>query len=184
MTIRPITMTVGGKLSDTAITHPYPEDDGFTYQVPLYGMKVVGTTDDGKRAERAFKVLRFGLHRKSKVGPPQMVGLSAFQTHTIKAWLPTYTVHSFPSVEDGAWQVTGNFLIHDGPDNPMTENYASIGCVEICGGPLGFVQFNDFLISLSGAPGPTRGQKLSQMGGARQMKITYSPAPHPAIVKY
>lgn len=56
--------------------------------------------------------------------------------------------------EAGAWQVYGNFLIHDGPDNKTdgAEPYATIGCIEVWGGPQGFVGFNSFLmISLSGS---------------------------------
>ena len=32
--------------------------------------------------------------------------------------------------EDGAWQVHGNYLIHDGPDDPMTQVYVTAGCIE------------------------------------------------------
>lgn len=77
-----------------------------------------------------------------------MVGLADHQTHIIKAWLPNYRVHSARSQENRAWQVYGNFLIHDGPDNP-TELFATIGCVEVMG-YRGFVKFNDLIISLSG----------------------------------
>jgi hypothetical protein len=51
--------------------------------------------------------------------------LADYQTHTIKAWLPDYSVHSYPSPEDGAWQVYNNFVIHDGPDKPKQQLYAA-----------------------------------------------------------
>jgi hypothetical protein len=47
-----------------------------------------------------------------------------------------------------AWQVFGNFLTHDGPDN-APELFASIGYVEVMG-PQGFVRFNNLIIALSG----------------------------------
>jgi hypothetical protein len=37
-------------------------------------------------------------------------------------------------------------LIHDKPDDPKTQLYATAGCIEICGGPEGLVAFNQFLV--------------------------------------
>jgi hypothetical protein len=76
--------------------------------------------------------------------------------------------------------VTGGFLIHDGPDKPMSQIYASIGCIEICGGPRGFDQFNDFIIQLSGSK-KTRTEALVEIGAARKIKITYLKAEKPAL---
>lgn len=90
-------------------------------------------------------------------------------------------MHSAPSVEKGAWQVYGNFLIHDGPDDPASQVYASIGCVEICGGPNGFVKFNDYIISLSGTKAKTRAKKLAEIGRSKIMKITYLAASRPPL---
>jgi len=97
----------------------------------------------------------------------------------IKAWLPNYTVHSAASLEAGAWQVYQNFLIHDGPDDPANEVYATIGCIEICGQPQGFDTFNNFLIGLSGPKAKDRAAQLAEIGAARNLTITYLKAPRP-----
>ena len=85
------------------------------------------------------------------------------------------------SPENGAWQVYGNFLIHDGPDNP-SEIFATIGCIEIMG-VRGFVRFNDVIIGLSGPKAKTRDQRLIEIGGAGRMSITYARASRPALKK-
>lgn len=54
--------------------------------------------------------------------------LADAQVHVVKAWLPHHKVHSAPSIEDGGWQVYGNFLIHDGPDNDVNV-HATNGCM-------------------------------------------------------
>ena len=105
------------------------------------------------------------------------------QTHTIKAWLPHYTVHSAHSREKGAWQVYNNFLIHDGPDDPKKEIYASIGCIEICNGPQGFDRFNDLIISLSGSKKQNRASQLQEIGAAKIITITYQKAIRPNYSK-
>lgn len=120
---------------------------------------------------------------KTLKSPPTVVGLADFQVHVIKAWLPNYSVHSAVSLERGAWQVYGNFLIHDGPDNPKVQVYASIGCIEICNGPRGFDIFNDFLISLSGPTSTDRADQLVEIGRAKKMFIKYLKASRPPLVK-
>ncbi len=88
---------------------------------------------------------------------------------------------SAPSVEDGAWQVYGNFLIHDGPDS-ATEIFATIGCIEIMG-PSGFVKFNELIINLSGPRATTRDAQLAEIGRAGNMIIRYDAAARPALVR-
>lgn len=181
MGLRKINLTVGNKVIGYALTWSYPNHDKKTYTIPTYSLTVEGEDNAGKRLSKSYEVFRFGVQRPSPKSAARVVGLADKQTHTIKAWLPNYRVHSAPSKEDGAWQVYGNFLIHDGPDEPKRENYASIGCVEVCGGPGGFVQFNDFVISLSGSAKPTRGEKLAEIGSSGVMVITYLKAARPPL---
>jgi hypothetical protein len=77
--------------------------------------------------------------------------------------------------------VNGNYLIHDGPDNPKTQLYATAGCVEICGGPNGFVAFNQHIIVLSGSMRSAMAQQLAEIGASGCMSITYLPATPPPI---
>ena len=127
-------------------------------------MNVTGTFNSGKRIRSWMAVVMLARRR-----------------YVIRRWIPTYKVHSFPSREDGAWQVHGNYLIHDGPDDPKTQLYATAGCIEICGGPDGFVAFNRFLVQLSGTTQPTLALQLKEIGDSACMTITYLPATLPAV---
>jgi len=182
--MRRVKMVVGSAPMGSALTWAYPagRDHGI-YSIPTYPLKVAGTDEAGTKVERTFEVFRFGVQGKSRHSSPRVVGLANFQTHVIKSWLPHYTVHSASSVEKGAWQVYGNFLIHDGPDDPKTQVYASIGCVEICNGPRGFDAFNDFLIGLSGPTAATRAERLVQIGRAKTLEITYLKASRPSLMR-
>ena len=187
--LRNIKISIGSKPIGTAVTWTYPNDDGELYEIPTYEMTVVGTDDAGNKVEKKFEVLRFGVTKKTFGSPPQVVGLAQKQSHKIKAWLPNYSVHSSDASTDaeaGAWQVYGNYLIHDGPDNPqdLAEPYASIGCIEVCGGPQGFVQLNNLLISLSGSQQRTRQQKLAEIGSSGTITISYEAATRPPVKKY
>ncbi|WKJ91731.1 hypothetical protein QZJ86_06225 [Methylomonas montana] len=182
--MRPIKMHVGAKPIGDAITWAYPDGGAEYYLIPTYELTVAGTESNGAKSKRTFEVIRFGVHQKGKLGKPVVVGLANHQVHTIKAWLPHYTVHSASSPEKGAWQVYESFLIHDGPDDPHRQVYASIGCIEICGGPNGFVDFNDYIINLSGPKASNRADQLAEIGAARSMSIEYAKTNRPALKRY
>jgi hypothetical protein len=181
--MRNVVMTVGHKEIGRAKTWAYPEGAGRgLFWIPTYNLKIAGTDESGKATERDFEVLRFGIHCPTRASGPHVVGLANAQTHVIKAWLPDYSVHSAPSLEQGAWQVYDDFLIHDGPDDPINEVYATIGCIEICQGPKGFDVFNDFLIKLSGPKSSDRASRLAEIGRARNLTIRYLKAVRPPLV--
>jgi hypothetical protein len=183
MAVRKISLLAGGMpLPQRAIVKSYPFYDGKTYSMPLYSLDVTGMANDGSRRSRRFGILRFGIRKKDAGSHARISGVVHPQTHVIKRWIPTYKVHSYPSVEDGAWQVLGNLLIHDGPDDPTTEAYGTLGCLEITGSPGGFITFNDYLISLSGSKKATREQKLAEIGASGRMTITYIGAKRPPIL--
>jgi hypothetical protein len=183
MRVRAIKLTVGSKVVGHAVTWSYPKDDGRLYRIPTYPVTVEGHDDAGVAQTTEFEAFRFGIHRPTSKAVASVVGLANQQTHTIKAWLPDYSVHSANSVEKGAWQVYDSFLIHDGPDDPTdtAQPYASIGCVEICRGPRGFDRFNDTIIGLSGSKQPTRGRKLAEIGASGAMEISYLKANRPPL---
>lgn len=182
MSLRKIHLVIGAEPYGQAVTWSYPNFDGKLYTIPTYLLTANGMTATGAPARRQFEVLRFGVNRKTATATPRMVGRLGPETFTIQRWLPNYKVHSFRSQEDGAWQVTGNYLIHDGPDHPLTEYYATAGCIEICGWPHGFVQFNDWLINFSGAQQYGRGEKLAAIGSAGVVSIMYRKANLPPVV--
>ena len=182
--MREIKMIVGAKPIGRAVTWSYPSDDGKLYEIPTYDMSVSGNDDAGAAKTAKFEVFRFGVLRRGR-GNARVVGLRNQQTHVIKMWIPTYEVHSASSSERGAWQVYGNFLIHDGPDKPLdtASPFASIGCVEVCGAT-GFIKLNDFIISLSGATQKTRTAKLTAIGRSGKMKVTYQAATRPPLKEF
>jgi hypothetical protein len=182
MRLRPIQLTVEATTIGSAVTWSYPYSDGKVYVIPTYAMTVAGQNSAGRSVVRTFEVIRFGVHRTPAHPTPYMVGLSQHHRYTIRRWIPTYKVHSYPSREDGAWQVHGNYLIHDGPDHPMRQLYATAGCIEICGGPNGFVEFNRFLVELSGSTKRTMGEQLREIGDAGCMTITYVAVPPPPVI--
>jgi hypothetical protein len=179
--MRRVKMSVGAAPLREQRTWAYPNGEKLgQFLIPVYDCFVEGTDDDGTAVRERFDVLRFGVHCPDGKSAG-VVGLANQQTHTIKAWLPHYRVHSARSPENGAWQVYKNFLIHDGPDD-ASELFATIGCVEVMG-PQGFVKFNDLLISLSGCSSETRDQQLDEIGRAGSMSIMYARAPRPALKK-
>lgn len=179
--MRGVKLVVGSKPIGTAVTWAYPDGGSEYFIIPTYELKVSGKTTAGAAAEKVFEVLRFGVQQVGKRGKPRVVGLANHQFHRIKAWLPHYTVHSASSPEKGAWQVYANFLIHDGPDDPHKQVYASIGCVEVCGGPEGFVLFNDYIIELSGPTAPGRAAQLVEIGNTKNINIEYIKASRPPL---
>lgn len=177
--MRQIQLGVGGTPYKEAITHPYPNPGKLgTFRVPTYRMRISGKSDSNENIERFVEVLRFGVHSIDGK-QARIVGLANKQSHVIKSWIPTYSVHSANSPENGAWQVYDSFLIHDGPDQ-RTHSFATIGCIEIMG-EQGFVKFNNLIISLSGATAPTRAKKLIEIGQAKNITIDYEAASRPKL---
>lgn len=179
--MRHINLWVGSTPLRDQKTWAYPAGNREVYYlVPVYDLFVRGEDDLGERVEVRFDVLRFGVYCKDG-STAQVVGLAEFQVHDIQRWIPTYSVHSFPSTDDGAWQVYGDFLIHDGPDDG-SQVFATIGCIEIMGKG-GFVKFNETLIALAGAKGSSTSAKLAEIGSAKVMTITYEKAKRPALCR-
>jgi hypothetical protein len=179
--MRNVALTVGGTPIGEGKTWAYPSGEGLgKFLIPTYKLTIAGTDGSGGAVTETVSVFRFGV--QSKDGKTAaVVGLANEQTHVIKAWIPSYRVHSARSVENGAWQVYDSFLIHDGPDND-TEVFATIGCVEIMG-PRGFSKFNDLLVSLMDPPGVNQSEQLAAIGRSGRLKIRYEKAARPALKK-
>jgi hypothetical protein len=180
--MRSVTLRVSGKPKGSGRTWAYPNGQALGYfKISVYEITVAGTATDGQASTTKFDVFRFGVHcLDGKTA--SVVGLAEHQVHVIKAWLPTYKVHSARSTEDGAWQVYGNFLVHDGPDS-AAEVFATIGCIEIMG-PSGFVKFNDLIISLAGPSAKTRDEQLLEIGKSGKISIIYESAERPALQRW
>jgi hypothetical protein len=179
--MRPVKISIGAKPLRDQRTWAYPQGKALgDFLIPVYDCLVEGTDAGGKSVQERFDVLRFGV--KCDDGKTaSVVGLADQQSHTIKAWIPTYKVHSASSAEDGAWQVYDNFLIHDGPDN-ASDLFATVGCIEVIG-PRAFIQFNDLVIALSGATGADKNAQLKQIADSGKLSITYAKASRPPLKK-
>ncbi|MDJ0657709.1 MAG: hypothetical protein QNJ40_26350 [Xanthomonadales bacterium] len=183
MALRHIKLVVGNKQVGIAHLWSYDKDDGNIYVLPTYHITVSGTDDHNKPASKNFECIRFGVLRKSERAKARVAGWTHTKYwNTIKMWEPGYRVQSAGSPENGAWNITGNFLIHDGPDDPTdrSDPFGAIGCVEICG-PQGFIKFNDYIISLSGSKATSRNAKLKQIADRKRMKVFFEHAPFPPL---
>jgi hypothetical protein len=186
--LRKIGIRLYSEIAGKAVVWAYPRDDAPEnedsplYEVPTYKMIATGTDERSRDMKREFEVIRFGVHQKTTKDTPSVVGLSKEQEYVIKKWLPHYAVHSAESEERGAWQVYNDFLVHDGPDDPLDkkEPFASIGCVEICGSK-GFTQFNDFLISISGATAVSPEKKLIEIADNGIITMYFDAAIRPKL---
>jgi len=179
--MKEVRILVGNAIVGRQRTWGFPKGDpNELFWIPIYPCTVTGTNVQGQPVSKTFNVLRFGVHNPDGRFP-RVVGLADQQRYIIKDWLPDYKVHSAPSLEDGAWHVKDNFLIHDGPDNP-SEIYATIGCIEVMG-LQGFVRFNDLILALSGLPASSasRNRQLGQIGRSGKLSITYQRATHPPL---
>ncbi len=163
-------------------TWAYPAGQSLgAFILPTYRLSVSGKDAKNNLLVEHFEVFRFGVLCKDGI-TATVVGLADHQVHRIKTWIPTYRVHSAPSKEDGAWQVYGNFLIHDGPDGPGDGLYASIGCIEVMGRQ-GFFRLNSLLISLCGPTSTSRAEQLAEIGRSGKLTITYDRATRPPLVR-
>lgn len=178
MALREIRLIVGAKPINPAIVFGYPASRNSYYIVPTYHMAVTGKYDDGTPCYKQFEVIRFGVNHE-KGAEPFVVGFQDEQTYVIQGWMK-YKMHSTDLGENGAWIVTGDWLVHDGPDDPLVQIFGSKGCVEVCG-PYGFSRLNDLIIRLSGATGASKREKLAQIGKGRRMKITYKATTRPPL---
>jgi hypothetical protein len=68
-----------------------------------------------------------------------------------------------------------------GPDDPRTQAYATAGCLEICGGPEGFVAFNQVVVDWSGSTKASFALQLKDVGDSGCMSIPYLPATPPPV---
>jgi len=198
--LRKIKLVVGNTPGRIILTFSYPipvmsqtqPDQIQLFELPTYTIEVSGIDDRGNSAYRTFEVYRFGIYNNDGSDTHYtkrglfVAGLADDQKYTIDRFDPGYSVHSATSVEKGAWHVKDGFLIHDGPDTPMTAHnylveglYASIGCIEVCGGPAGFDRFNEFIISLSGTK-KAGTEALQEIGAAKIIDIHYLPASRPS----
>ncbi|WP_179378042.1 hypothetical protein [Jannaschia marina] len=157
-TIRPVRAHVKAKEVSWGLVHPYPEDDGNTYKVPMYEMEVSGTGAGGNAISQSFEVIRFGVKRASANDAPSVVGLKDKQSHTLKR----------VGYMGGSWQLYGNFLIHDGANDPQSSTWGQIGCIEVTGktgGTDNWAVFEALLLRISGA------RNAADLGASKQFTI-------------
>ncbi len=95
-----VDISVGAVAIGHARTWGYPDGSPTDhYRIPTYQVKVSAKIS-GKLISKDFEAIRFGVQQKGSIGP-RVVGLADQQTHIIKSWIPTYSVHSARSTERG-----------------------------------------------------------------------------------
>ena len=141
--IRSVEIIVSSKPVGTGKVRAFPYRMGGRFRVPLYEMVVIGTDSSLKKVERKFKVIRFGVKQVSRIDRHRVVGLKDFQVHSLKR----------AGYMDGSWQIYGDFLIHDGADNPKRQAWGSIGCIEVTGKDE-WEDFESLIKNLSGESNP------------------------------
>ncbi|MEL6586556.1 MAG: hypothetical protein AAFY65_02595 [Pseudomonadota bacterium] len=142
--LQPVVAHVKSKEVDWGVVRAYPHDNGHTYKVPVYDMEVSGLGPSATAKTTVFKVIRFGVKQSSASDTPTVVGLKDKQVHIL----------SRVDYMEGSWQLYGNFLIHDGANNPQKSAWGQIGCIEVVGmmgGKDAWKVFEALVLSLSGA---------------------------------
>ena len=141
------------------IVSAYPDSDGKKYIVPTYKMNVIGINRMGKPISASFEVIRFGVQRdETKNIKARIVGLSDSQSYKLN-WVDYL---------GGSWQVKGDWLIHEGAEDPTTEAWGAIGCIEVCG-VNGWNEFNSLLKEL------TRIDDFEEISVKKLLTVKYLP---------
>jgi RHS repeat-associated protein len=174
--IRPVTVTITDQIVRTATLVSYPDgargDRSLSqlYEVPTYRVTVSGTDNDGVEQLFEFEALRFGIQENAAQGiAPRVVGLSRAQTHILR-WNRITTMDAM------AWRVTRGWFIHEGPRDPATSRFGSIGCIEICGAGQ-WTAFNDAIRGLAGST------NLGAIGQSGRLQAVYQAATPPPLVR-
>ncbi len=122
---RSVTVLASSLMVGSGVVVPYSHGRGrvnsIRYRVPLYRMNLSGLDSAGNGQVLEFSVIRFGVVDTD--GTHHVVGLADRQEHVLR-WV---------SYMGGSWQIYGNFLIHDGADDPAQMAYGAIGCIEVTG---------------------------------------------------
>ncbi len=173
--IREVNITITDNIVGTGIVRSYPHpnpnppdnEEPEIYEVPLYEMIVTGTDANGVTKTYNYTIVRFGVQKNENTGiGPRVVGLADAQTHTLN-WV---------DYMGGSWQVYGNFLIHEGADDPTTSPWGSLGCVEVCGVD-GWENFNNNIKELAGS------NNEAEIANSGKLQATYEAAERPALVR-
>ncbi len=158
------------KIGSARITsYPYrPNKPRILYSVPLYQVTIKGKNENNNLVTEDFEAIRFGVYRSKNEGP-KVVGLADYQTHTL-SW------DYITTMNDDAWRVYSGFFIHQGPSDPLSGRYGSIGCVEICG--LGeWERFNDTIKKFSGL------KSLTEVSKNKLVTVEYQTAERPLLTR-
>jgi hypothetical protein len=142
------------------------------YEVPLYKVILSGTLeieDIKLNISSDFKAYRFGVHMEDENDNPKMVGFQEAQSYYLN-WDYITTMKGF------AWRVTEGWFLHKGPDDPLTQIYGSIGCIEICGKGE-WNRFNDYVKWFTGS------NDENEISKNKLLRINYEKAIKPNLKK-
>lgn len=124
-----VTITV---TSELATQNPYyakcyPTLTGKAYEVPIYKVRLTSTARP--KENRESSTLRFTpTHVDGKL---IMAGLADQQSYNSPSYNPEYSPHNSEGLDNGAFSLYGNFLLHGGPDTITSYGVGGMGCIEI-----------------------------------------------------
>lgn len=179
LTLAPVEIQVSSEKSgEYTGAKTYPRNNGLKYSVPIYKAQISGFDDQGQKTAMDIEVIRFMPYLPEGSNTPKMVGLAQKQSY-ISAYME-YELHGAEGEADnGAFTITGNHLLHDGPDD-NDDRYGAQGCIEVYG-PAGFEAVKNKVVEFSRAPGDTMKKKLDQVSKSKCLKICIAKADHPPL---
>lgn len=175
------TITDQGVLVDKEyLARSYPIATGKAYKVPVYRVKVTGSARPGE--ERWFSALRFLPSKRSSGEAVFMSGLADAQQYLTPTFDPEYNPHNTPGMDDGAFCLYDNFLVHAGPDTVDENDYGigGLGCVAV----VKFVQFMASIAYMCGKhPSDLPKNTMSYLCKRDRVQIFIEQATKPPVVE-
>ncbi len=174
--LRNAKVNIGDKTKSFGYVTSFPYRDGNLYEVPLYRVTLTGTLlieGISMKVKSEFKAFRFGVYMLDQNDTPRMVGLQDEQSYNL-------TWDYITTMDENAWRVTGGWFLHRGPEDPILQNFGSIGCVEICGKVNGVLEWDRFNNYVKWFTGSNSEAEISQN---RLFQIHYDKVQKPALKK-
>ncbi|WP_354833051.1 hypothetical protein ABGM91_01065 [Akkermansia muciniphila] len=154
----------------------YPIKTGFAYEVPIY--KVVLTSTKFPGVDSIFYALRFMPSKTTANENVFMSGLADAQNYVLTTYDPNYNPHSMQNLENGAFLIYGNFLVHAGPSQFTHYAMGGLGCIEV----FDFASFVLTIINLCGAQaGGTTDEVLTRLAEDGYIKLSIEAAVKPPV---
>lgn len=154
----------------------YPILTGFAYEVPVYNVVLTSTKFPG--LESLFYALRFMPYKRTEQENIGMSGLADAQNYVLTTYDRKYSPHSVPGLDNGAFLIYGNFLVHAGPAEFTDYGMGGLGCIEV----FNFPSFKEKIIDMCGdQSGEAVDDVLTRLAEDGYIKLIIEAAVKPAV---